>query len=169
MSKILAGCLWLVVGSLEQCSEGRKKVPSSARDTIEIFIARTACYGRCPIDEVELTADGTVRYYGKRFVPRLGRYTRQLSEKELEEIRHLLIQSQFESYQEEYDNPYVTDLPSLILQYRIGSTSKRILCRMGCPPELPQKIEKLRSLLAEQGNFQMVEGSPSENGKSDAE
>ncbi|MCS7154102.1 MAG: DUF6438 domain-containing protein [Bacteroidia bacterium] len=162
MLRLLVSGGLLLSLSIRQCREEKKSSArasaSPQRDTLYVAVVRTGCYGRCPIDKVELLPDGTVQYRGERFVERIGLYKRQLSEKEQMEIRQLLKEAKFEAYKEVYDDPHVTDLPSLILSYKMGSQSKQITCRTDCPPELPGKIEKIRSYLADQGNFQMIEG-----------
>ena len=151
---------WGIVGGQECGSKRQHAVssPSASGQGIYIQIVRTGCYGRCPIDKVELLPDGVVRYHGERFVPRLGVYTRRLSPQELKQAEELLRAGKFETYAEVYDNPGVSDLPSLVLVYQLEGREKKITCRTGCPPELPEKIEQLRVFLAEQGNFQMEKG-----------
>ncbi|MCX8111896.1 MAG: DUF6438 domain-containing protein [Bacteroidia bacterium] len=156
-----AAFLWLHV---HQCGGRSQPTPKgSATDTLYISVARTGCYGRCPIDKVELLPDGTVRYYGERFVDRVGVYTRRISDKERSELYQLLREGRFEAYKDVYDNPYITDLPSLILHYKMGGQEKKITCRAQCPPDLPDKVEKIRAYLAEQGDFQMIEGPQSDS------
>ncbi|MCS6896224.1 MAG: DUF6438 domain-containing protein [Bacteroidia bacterium] len=160
MLKAIGGSFFLALLSIRQCSEGKGSAnqKKGSSDTLYISIARTGCYGRCPIDKVELLPDGTVRYEGQRFVSRVGVYIRHLTDKEIVKARQLLLEGRFDTYQEVYDNPHVSDLPSLILTYQADKKSKRIVCRMQCPPELPDKIEKLRTFLAEEGDFQMIQG-----------
>lgn len=150
--------------SLRECGSQKatssKETPSPA--SLYLRIERTPCYGRCPIDKVELFPGGKVRYEGQRFVPRLGVYTRQLSPQEQVEVEKALREAHFEAYADLYDNPGISDLPSLILEYHLDGQKKRITCRTGCPPELPEKIEKLRTLLAEKGSFQMEKGPEQE-------
>ncbi|MEN3040949.1 MAG: DUF6438 domain-containing protein [Bacteroidia bacterium] len=172
MLKLLFGSsLLMLLLSIHQCSEGKGANTSKkgSSDTLYIAINRTGCYGRCPIDKVELLPDGTVKYEGQRFVSRMGIYVRRLSDKEIEKVRRMLIEGKFDVYQEVYDNPHITDLPSLILTYQMGSRKKRILCRMDCPPELPEKIETLRAFLADEGNFQMIQGPEEDNSNSNAD
>lgn len=150
--------------SLRECSGQKaassKEAPRPAN--LYLRIERTPCYGRCPTDKVELFPDGKVRYEGQRFVPRLGVYTRQLSPQEQAEVEKTLREAHFEAYADLYDNPGISDLPSLILAYRLDGQEKQITCRTGCPPELPEKIEKLRELLVEKGSFQMEKGPDQE-------
>lgn len=171
MWRLLLTVVFALPATVRQCDENKSKKTAHAAskvsmDTLHISIKRTGCYGRCPIDKVELLPDGTVEYHGERFVPRIGIYKRRLSDKELQEVRQMLKDAQFEQYQELYDNPHITDLPSLILSYQMGATKKQITCRTQCPPELPEKVEKIRTYLAEQGDFQMIKG-PSEDEHAD--
>ncbi|MEN2993139.1 MAG: DUF6438 domain-containing protein [Bacteroidia bacterium] len=154
---------WLVIGLLAGSGELREcaKQDTSQRPELYLHIARTGCYGRCPIDEVELLPSGEVRYHGRRFVPQIGTYRRRLTPKEREEVQRLFLQSQFNQYAEVYDNPNISDLPSTILTYKWEGKERKIVCRVNCPPELPNKIEKIRKLLAESGEF--VRENSSEN------
>lgn len=166
MLKLLYAAGLLLTLSVKECSSKKAKQTaassSASPSQIYIRIQRTGCYGRCPIDKVELLPDGTVRYEGERFVPRLGVYTRQLSPDELKRAEQLLKEGQFDQYETVYDNPGISDLPSLILTYRLEGREKSITCRTGCPPELPKQIEKLRSFLAEEGSFRMERGPDTE-------
>lgn len=99
---------------------------------------------------------------GERFVPRLGIYTRQLTPDEMKKLEQMLREGAFEKYDTLYDNPGISDLPSLVLMYRLDGESRRITCRTACPPELPGKIERIRAFLSDEGNFQMEKGPETE-------
>lgn len=155
-------------GSKKQAASGTPAQEKPAEKDLYIRIQRTSCYGRCPIDKVELLPGGLVRYEGERFVPRLGVYTRQLTPAELARAEQLLREGNFAQYKEVYDNPGISDLPSLILTYRLEGQERSITCRTGCPPQLPESIERLRVFLAEEGNFRMEKGpEPEEETTSD--
>lgn len=51
-----------------------------AQDTpiLLLSLERTTCYGKCPYYSVEIYANGTARYHGKRHVERLGVYQAQV-------------------------------------------------------------------------------------------
>lgn len=51
------------------------QIPADAR----IVLQRTACYGACPIYMVQLTADGTVTWEGKKHVRKQGKAERSIS------------------------------------------------------------------------------------------
>jgi hypothetical protein len=163
---LLGGLLAIVV---TDCDRGQAAASPAAPSSetarkrdLYVQIARTPCYGRCPIDKVEAYGDGKVRYTGERFVPRLGTYTRQLTPDEMKKLEQMLRESAFEKYDTLYDNPGISDLPSLVLMYQLDGKSQRITCRTGCPPDLPGKIERIRAFLADEGNFQMEKGPETE-------
>jgi len=151
------------------CSRSQKAASAASptsgepeKKDLYVRIDRTPCYGRCPIDRVEAFGDGRVRYVGERFVPRLGTYTRRLTAEELSNLEKILRESAFEKYDTLYDNPGISDLPSLVLTYRLDGRERRITCRTGCPPDLPGKIERIRAFLADEGTFQMEKGPETE-------
>lgn len=151
---LIVGGIWLGNCQAQKKSTSR----SGAKDSLYLKVSRTGCYGRCPIDEVELLPDGKVRYHGIRFVPRLGLYERKLSPEEHKQVLSLFQQADFGKYQERYDDLGAADLPAVIIQYRHKGLSKQILCRSECPEELHKNIEQLRVLLAEKGSFQKIGG-----------
>lgn len=158
------------------CSRSQKaastaSTSSKAPDKRDLYvrIERTPCYGRCPIDKVEAFGDGRVRYVGERFVPRLGTYTRRLTAEELSNLEKILRESAFEKYDTLYDNPGISDLPSLVLTYRLEGRERRITCRTGCPPDLPAKIERIRAFLADEGSFEMEKGPETEETYQDSQ
>lgn len=155
---LIIGAIWLGDCQAQKRSGSRL----AAKDTLYLKVSRTGCFGRCPIDEVELLPDGKVRYHGIRFVPRMGLYERKLTPDEQKQVLSLFQQADFGKYREQYDDIGATDLPAVILEYRYKGLTKRILCRSGCPEELPKNIEQLRSLLAEKGSFQKIGGSEEE-------
>ena len=158
------------------CSRSQAKTsaatnPSETPEKRDLYvrIERTPCYGRCPIDKVEASGDGRVRYIGERFVPRLGTYTRRLTVDELNTLEKILRESAFENYDTLYDNPGISDLPSLVFTYRLDGRERRITCRTGCPPDLPAKIERIRAFLADEGSFEMEKGPETEETYQDAQ
>jgi len=168
MSKLwLVWGVWMAVTA--DCSRTQKEASAASPTSgtpkgkdLYVRIERTPCYGRCPIDKVEASGDGTVRYIGERFVPRLGTYVRRLTNEEISTLERLLRESAFEKYDTLYDNPGISDLPSLVLTYRLEGRERRITCRTGCPPDLPGKIDRIRAFLADEGSFQMEKGPETE-------
>jgi len=162
----LMGLLAIILDCSRQARSGsQSEAPAAKSETkkdLYVRIQRTPCYGRCPIDQVEAFGDGTVRYTGERFVPRLGVYQRRLTPAELDKLDQLLRKSDFEKYDTLYDNPGISDLPSVVIAYRWNGQAKSITCRTGCPPDLPEKVERIRAFLAEEGNFQMEKGPENE-------
>jgi len=118
------------------------KIPSD----FYLCIERTPCYGTCPSFKVEVDAKANVKYYGKRFIPLLGNYTKVLPEEVFQKIVSRLQGAQLFKYQDKYDEPGISDLPSCILTYKAGGKQKVISMRAKFPDELNSlttEIEKL--------------------------
>lgn len=66
-------------------------VPSSHaahRDVdLEIHLERTACFGRCPEFELDISPDGSVHFLGKRNVSEIGARTRKLSHAQMLDLQ----------------------------------------------------------------------------------
>jgi uncharacterized protein DUF6438 len=50
---------------------------------LEIHLERSECFGRCPVYELTITSDGTLRYVGKKNVTEVGERTRRLARAEM--------------------------------------------------------------------------------------
>ncbi|OLE55516.1 MAG: hypothetical protein AUG51_03445 [Acidobacteria bacterium 13_1_20CM_3_53_8] len=77
----------------------------------EISLSRTACFGRCPVYEVILRADGTATYIGRRFAPRTGTYRGKISNRGFNKLAKLLTARNFFNFEDHYA-VRATDLPS---------------------------------------------------------
>jgi hypothetical protein len=56
----------------------------------EIRLKRLPCYGKCPVYEVIIQADGRFRYVGEQFVERLGEHTGQVNLWSLNKLAQLI-------------------------------------------------------------------------------
>ncbi|HMF57119.1 MAG TPA: DUF6438 domain-containing protein [Pyrinomonadaceae bacterium] len=91
----------------------------------EISLARTACFGRCPVYEVILRADGTATYIGRRFAPRTGTYKGKISSRDFNKLARLLIARDFFNFEDHYA-VHATDLPSANTSALRGGMRKRV-------------------------------------------
>ncbi|MFH1321890.1 MAG: DUF6438 domain-containing protein, partial [Bacteroidota bacterium] len=103
-----------------QSETGNKveQIPSSAtaeqqKDSLFASIKRTPCYGRCPTYSISIYKSGYVIYEGIRFVDRIGTYSTQISEKEIQKIIAKANETGYFDLNDVYDSP-VTDLPTTI-------------------------------------------------------
>lgn len=131
--------------SIGPCKAQKKS--STPPPSAEVFIERTGCKGFCPIYRVQCNAKGEVYYYGERFVGTLGEKKLTLTPDKQKALQQILTQTDWNAFQDTYDNPGIADIPALIFEIRTTQGSKKILCRINCPPELIKKIEAIEKLL----------------------
>jgi hypothetical protein len=90
-----------------------------------ITLRRGPCFGTCPMYEVTLRSDGTATWYGERFVPRLGRYTGEVSVDAYQKLARFIQRAGFFGWQDEYV-ANVTDTPDYFLTVTTGQRSKTV-------------------------------------------
>lgn len=113
-------------------------------------LARTACFGHCPIYQVTVRTDGTVEYDGERFVKVVGHRTAKVDAQALQALRAAFTDAHFLSLQGEFDCYDVTDNPSAIVTYRSGEKERTIRHYHGCrkaPPALRVLEDRIDALL----------------------
>jgi Domain of unknown function (DUF6438) len=101
-----------------------------------ITLARTACYGSCPVYSVTVRSNGTVTYHGEYFVKVKGRRShripssgfRQLAD-EVRRIGFFAFQSHYKVRDKHPDGTIydVSDLPSAITTVQAGKLRKRVV------------------------------------------
>lgn len=121
-----------------------------------LILERTPCYGTCPTFKLEVDPKGVVKYEGKRFVPNLGSFTKTLPEEVLQKIYERLKGAELFKYQDNYDQPGVSDLPTCKLHYRAGGKLKEISMRANTPKELDALTVELEKMIGED-NYIKVE------------
>ena len=96
-----------------------------------ISLRRTACFGSCPIYQIEIFSNGNGIYTGTRFVKNIGATKFQLSKNELDVILSYANQIGFTNMQGEYYEP-LSDLPTTYIKIY----AKEIKDYIGAPKEL---------------------------------
>ncbi len=119
----------------------------------EVQLTRTPCFGTCPWYTLVLSADGNMRYEGKKFVKNEGDYRGNISKNhsdEIKEIFEFINGLKVDTFQERYDAG-VTDLPGLKMLFvnKKGKPVKEIMM-VGVEPEsLKVLAKKLDALVPE--------------------
>ena len=132
-------------------------------DSFEVvYLARSACYGECPVYEVEVFGDGRVRYTGEAFVKTTGVHETHIDQRALAQLAKAIREARFGTlrtrYQDEADGceTVFTDNPSLTLAVKrdgkIRSVNYYFGCRGGIPSarivSLARTIDQLASTRA---------------------
>ncbi len=121
--------------------------PSTEQSTIVIDYRRTPCFGTCPIFQFTVYSNGQATYEGKNFVDLIGTYRAQASADQIASILAVANKIHFFDYNEVYDNPGVTDLPSVHVSLQGKHGLKSVKSRYQGPKELKQLTEQLDALI----------------------
>jgi len=123
--------------------------PAEQKDSLIIGFEKTPCFGRCPVYKVKVYQSGFATYEGLNFTEKLGMYSAQFSEEEIAEIFKSAIEIDYFSFEDKYDNPMISDLPSTISALKSEDREKRIVARVNVPERLKNFHENLSVTLLE--------------------
>lgn len=111
--------------------------PLDVPDSLFFSFERTACYGTCPTFKLHVYNSGFAEFEGIRFVDSVGRYTGWVSQERLTQVKELANRINYFELKDEYDNPYITDIPAAITIVQFDGRLKRVLNRHeGTPQDL---------------------------------
>ncbi|WP_288379512.1 DUF6438 domain-containing protein [uncultured Massilia sp.] len=109
-----------------------------------VYLARSACYGTCPVYEIDVFADGRVRYTGEEHVKTTGTHEARLSPHAVTQLAAAIQAARFEtlggSYQDGNDGcrDLFTDAPSLTIGVKRTGRLLRVNYYTGCSgPAVP--------------------------------
>lgn len=116
-----------------------------------LSVERTPCYGTCATYKAEVDAKGVVNYYGKRFVANIGSFTKTLKDADLKSLYTLMSGANFSQFQENYDDPGVSDLPTFMIEYQANGKRKKVTARAKYPKELGELLVAIEEKIGKEG------------------
>lgn len=111
-----------------------------------ISLARSGCYGKCPVYQITLNRDGSVLYKGDMFVEHIGSYNVDV-EFDFQKFEDLVKTSDFFNLEDKYIEN-VADVPSCGITVKTGSRIKSVVDNGIGPEELrvfQKEIDKVIS------------------------
>jgi len=138
-----------VLAALVATPPASQSAPQAIPDDFLITLARTSCFGMCPVYSVTIDAKGRVTYEGKKFVRVEGRQSDQIPVTQVAELMATVQRVGFFELDDEYrvvrnadgTTTMVTDLPTTFVTVTSGGRTKRIQDYFGAPEPLHQ-LEK---------------------------
>lgn len=106
--------------------ESTAAVAASPTGITAIALERTPCYGACPVDRIELRADGTANYTGVEHTDRKGQFTGTLQKEEFERLAQWLTSGGFFQLNLSYGDPNA-DTPTQVIRVDRGGKSKWVV------------------------------------------
>jgi hypothetical protein len=104
---------WIAPTTVTPAAAGPTPTPASAAalQDVQITLARTACFGFCPVYELTIHGDGTVNYTGTGFVATRGQQTGHISTAQVQELLAFFDKVGYTALNAEYTAYQITDLP----------------------------------------------------------
>lgn len=137
-------------------------VPSpqvNPNDTV-LYYERGACFGMCPIFSLVVYADGKGIYHGKNHVNRIGIYQTKVNDAALQKVVNVANMIGYFGMEEVYDNPSVTDLPTIRIAIFADGKLKKVASRYKAPQSLKTLYQELDSLVENQ-NWEQIKNNQS--------
>ena len=115
-------------------------------------LERTPCFGTCPVYEVSVLRNGTVRFLGKQHVKQQGSAAASVSPGAVDSLAAELEAAGYFQFADDYvlDAPecgqYATDSPTVTTSLTTNGRTKRIRHDYGCsgaPPELRRLEQRI--------------------------
>jgi len=151
------GALALAAGCSRPSADvepGAPRARTSASDSARISLERRPCFGTCPVYTVTLEGSGVVRFEGVRFVKDTGTSVGTVPPARVDSLLAELEAAGYFTFADRYamGDPscprYVTDLPTIVTQVRIGSRLKRVEHNRGCA-DAPERLSMLERRIDE--------------------
>lgn len=128
MKKNLFIILPVLILSFMACAQSKKaptKTSPKQPDFEYVLMQRTACFGKCPIYNIELFKDGTLKYTGIRFIKDSGMYEKNIGMANAEKIFDEFRKYRVDTCSGQYDLP-IADLPGIYYNYTVNGEERKI-------------------------------------------
>jgi hypothetical protein len=123
-------------------------------DPTVITLERTACFGRCPVYRLSISAGGVVRYEGTANVKRLGAAEDTIPSARVDSLVQEIAQQGYFGFDEEYVNGspactrYSTDSPSVNTSVIAADQRRQVHHDHGCS-DAPAELARIEARIDE--------------------
>jgi hypothetical protein len=114
--------------------------------SLRIRLERTTCYGWCPAYSVEIGGDGSVSWFGTRFVDAKGSRSSQVPQEKVRALYDAFVKADFFWTLDEYVAP-ITDLPTATVTISFDGYQKRVVDYAGGHVGMPKVIDDLEDAI----------------------
>ena len=109
---------------------------------LKFFLSKSACFGKCPVFDLNIYNNRYVEFIGKQNTSKLGTHALNLDKDTYKNLVSAFDKANFVGLQDHYESN-IPDLPSVTMSYRKGSKLKTITGKR----ERPESVHKLQFLL----------------------
>lgn len=128
--------------------QSMSKPTDSLNADFKIELTRGVCFGFCPAYTLEISADASARFTGQSFTTTDGETVEYRVDSEgLKRLISMVEKMDFFSLKDRYEDPYVTDLPSMEIKVTNSGKTKSIYIYGFVGKDYPQELEELGELI----------------------
>jgi len=109
---------------------------------------RTACYGTCPVYEIDIYKNGRIVLEGKKHLDKIGKFEAKLRNDQLEKLINDFESASFFELENSYRSQF-KDLPTKYITYHKDGKSKQVMAYDNIPKKLQILIDELDKLVNE--------------------
>lgn len=135
----------LMIGFLMGCSSGKT---SKNKVKYTFGLEKTACFGKCPVYQLSIDANGKANLKGEKFMDLIGDYQRQLSDEEFLKLTTAFDNANFFAFKDEYEGRR-SDGPTTFISFSKSEQTKKIKASSPIPADLKALIKLLDNLVKE--------------------
>jgi len=112
-------------------------------------LAKTPCYGRCPVFEVRIYSDGVVEFFGEKNVNLIGHYRAQADNAFIDQVVQEATKAGYYQLDSFYpsNGQRIPDLPNIITYVRIANDEKSVTNNHLAPKALRSFEERLEAMI----------------------
>lgn len=167
MKKNFSIIIVLILFAFAACA-GKKQLGSKTGTTKSkvkidyVKMRRTACFGRCPMYNIEVYENGTVRYTGERFVKDSGIYEKNIGAAKAAEILNEFEQYRIDTCSETYES-LIADLPGIYYNFNVNGEEQKIANAHFGPDFLKALARKMDEIAKVDGSWKKISSSAKQN------
>lgn len=120
-------------------------------DYVVFSFRKTECKGKCPVYFMEIYKSGKVSFTGTKNTDKIGKFTKQITKKELKKLIAAFEKAKFFDFKDEYSSQ-ISDLPTTYISYTNKDKTKKIRDYHGAPKEL-KDLELLLESIVNSANW----------------
>lgn len=126
--------------TLQTENDGQPSFSSNHKDSLFMYMNKSACLGRCPTYIIKVNHSGKAYLNAKDNLPFKGQFEGQFSDNQLDSIKSWLTEINYFQLEKVYDAK-ITDVPATVTEFHWNDQHHRVRNRWNGPDEL-KKFEK---------------------------
>tara|TARA_B110000444_G_scaffold43638_1_gene39623 strand:+ start:2676 stop:3119 length:444 start_codon:yes stop_codon:yes gene_type:complete len=141
--KRLTKLLGLIILLFFSCKTSQIRNQNNNEPKLIFEMKKSGCYGTCPIYNIALYSDRTVKYHGKRFTENIGQFEWSITQENYVDVQYTINKTFKKS---KSFNMKVQDLPTTTLSLSKGI---EIEFKGACPKEFKKELIQIEQKILE--------------------